>query len=146
MHRNQAAVDIAAPPEAVHARLVRPEERVRWVEGLVESEETAPGRFREVVSDHGMRTEVTVETTRDEPLAVDARMTNRHLEATVSNRLEPSADGTATRLTVIVESRYRGLLARAASGLVTRHAQASLEKSVQRLKELVESEDGASER
>ena len=146
MHRNQAAVDIAAPPEAVHARLVRPEERVRWVEGLVESEETAPGRFREVVSDHGMRTEVTVETTRDEALAVDARMPNRHLEATVSNRLEPSADGTATRLTVIVESRYRGLLARAASGLVTRHAQASLEKSVQRLKELVESEDGASER
>ncbi len=136
MHRSEASVEIAAPPEAVHQCLVRPEERVRWVQGLVESVETAPGRFREVVSDHGMRTEVEVETVRDEPLAVEARMTNRHLAATVRNRLEPIGDG--TRLTVTVESEYRGFLARAAAGVVTRHAQSSLERSVRNLKALVE--------
>jgi carbon monoxide dehydrogenase subunit G len=138
VHRNEASVEIAAPPEAVHERLVRPEERVRWVEGLVESRETAPGRFHEVVSDHGLRTEVEVETVREEPLAVDARMSNRHLRATVNNRLEPTDAG--TRLTVIVESEYRGLLARAAAAVVTRHAQHSLERSVQNLKRLVENE------
>lgn len=138
MHRNEASVEIAASPEAVHARLTRPEERLRWVTGLVESEETAPGRFREVVADHGVRTEVAVETIRDEPLAVEARMSNRHLDATVRNRLDPTAAG--TRITVTVESSYRGMFARAAGGLVTRHAQRSLEQSLERLKELVESE------
>jgi carbon monoxide dehydrogenase subunit G len=141
VHTNEAAVEIAAPPEAVHLRLVRPEDRLRWVAGLVESEETAPGRFREVVSDHGVRQEVEVETVRDEPLAVDARMTNRHLRATVRNRLEPTDTG--TRLTVTVESEYRGFLARAAGGLVTRHAQSSLERSVQNLKRLVEEDSTA---
>jgi carbon monoxide dehydrogenase subunit G len=138
MHRHEASVEIAAPPDAVHPRLVQPEERVRWVAGLVESEETAPGRFREVVSDHGVRTEVVVETVLDEPLAVDARMTNRHLDATVRNRLEPTDEG--TRLTVTVESEYRGFLARAAGAVVTRHAQTSLERSVQNLKRPVEEE------
>jgi carbon monoxide dehydrogenase subunit G len=136
VHRAEASVEIAAPPAAVHERLVRPEERLRWVAGLVESEETAPGRFREVVADHGVRTEVEVETVRDEPLAVEAWMTNRHLDATVRNHLEPTATG--TRLTVTVESSYRGLLARAAGGLVTRHAQRSLEESLERLKSLIE--------
>jgi carbon monoxide dehydrogenase subunit G len=136
VHRTEASVEIAAPPEAVHPLLVRPEERLRWVQGLVESEETAPGRFREVVADHGMRTEVEVETVRDEPLAVDARMTNRHLDATVRNRLEPIDGG--TRLTVTVESEYRGFVARAAAGLVTRQAQRSLEQSIGNLKRLVE--------
>jgi carbon monoxide dehydrogenase subunit G len=140
VHRNEVSIEISAPPDAVHARLVRPEERLRWVAGLVESEETAPSRFREVVADHGVRTEVVVETVRDEPLAVDARMTNRHLEATVRNRLEPTEAG--TRLTVTVESEYRGFLARAAGGLVTRHAQSSLERSVQSLKRLVEDDSG----
>ena len=138
MHRSEASVEIAAPAEAVRARLVSPEERLRWVTGLVESEETSPGRFREVVADHGVRTEVEVETVRDEPLAVEARMWNRHLDASVRNRLEPAPSG--TRLTVTVESEYRGLLARAAAGLVTRHAKRSLEQSLERLKELVESE------
>jgi carbon monoxide dehydrogenase subunit G len=136
VHRTEASIEIAAPPEAVHPLLVRAGERLRWVHGLVESEETGPGRFREVVADHGMRTEVEVETVRDEQLAVDARMTNRHLDATVRNRLEPTDTG--TRLTVTVETEYRGFVARAAAGLVTRHAQGSLEQSVANLKRLVE--------
>jgi carbon monoxide dehydrogenase subunit G len=141
MHHIEASVEIAAPPAAVHARLVRPEERLRWVQGLVESEELAPGRFREVVADHGARTEVHVETVRDDPPnAVDARMSNRHVRTTVRNRLEPTETG--TRFTVTVETEYRGLLARAASGLVSRHAQRSLEQSVANLKRLVEEESG----
>jgi carbon monoxide dehydrogenase subunit G len=137
VQRNEASVEIDAPPEAVYARILDPADRVRWVQGLVESEETAPGRFREVVSDHGMRTTVEVETVRDEPpLAADARMTNRQIRATVRNRLEPTESG--TRLTVTIETEYRGLLARAASGLVSRHAQKNLEHSVENLKRLVE--------
>jgi carbon monoxide dehydrogenase subunit G len=139
MQRTEAAVEIAAPPEAVYERLISPQQRLRWVAGLVESEEVEPGRFREVVSDHGVRTEVDVATVREEPpVAVDALMTNRHLEATVTNRIEPTETG--ARLTVTVESRYRGLLARAAAGLVTRHAQTSLQRSVENLKRLVETE------
>ena len=137
MHRTEASVEIAAPPEDVYPLLARPEERLRWVQGLVESEETAPGRFHEVVSDHGVRTAVDVETVHDDPPnALDARMTNRHLEATVRNRLE--ATPTGTRLTVTVQSAYRGLLARAAAGLVNRHAQTSLEQSVENLRRLAE--------
>jgi len=80
---------------------------------------------------------VEVETVRDEPpLAADARMTNRQIRATVRNRLEPTESG--TRLTVTIETEYRGLLARAASGLVSRHAQKNLEQSVENLKRLVE--------
>jgi carbon monoxide dehydrogenase subunit G len=142
VHRTEASIEIAAPPEAVYRLLARPEERLRWVQGLVESEETEPGRFREVVSDHGVRTSVDVETVRAEPPhALDARMTNRHLDATVRNRLEATPDG--TRLTVTVESAYRGVLARAAAGLVTRHAQTSLEQSVENLRSLAESDTAA---
>ena len=137
MHRTEASVEIAVPPEAVYPLLARPEERLRWVQGLVESEETSPGRFHEVVSDHGVRTAVDVETVHaDPPHALDARMTNRHVDATVRNRLEAIPEG--TRLTVTVESAYRGLLARAAAGLVSRHAQTSLTQSVENLKRLAE--------
>ena len=137
MHRNEASIEIAAPPEAVFARIVSPEERVRWVSGLVSSEETEAGAYREVVEDHGLRLELDVLTERSEaPTAVDARMTGRGLRATVTNRLEPTAGG--TRLTVRVESEYGGL-ARFAAPLVTRHAQGNLESSLARLKQLVES-------
>jgi carbon monoxide dehydrogenase subunit G len=60
------------------------------------------------------------------------------VRTTVRNRLEPTEIG--TRFTVTVETEYRGLLARAASGLVSRHAQRSLEQSVANLKRLVEEE------
>ena len=138
MQRNEASVEIAAPREDLRRWLLTPERRLRWVTGLVESEETSPGHFREVVADHGVRTEVQVETVRDELHAVDARMTNRHLEATVQNRLDETSTGTL--LTVTVESSYRGVLARTAGRLVTRHAQRSLERSLETLKQLIENQ------
>jgi carbon monoxide dehydrogenase subunit G len=141
VHHNEASVEIAAPPEEVYARIVDPVERLQWVQGLVKSEETGPGRYRETVSDHGVHSTVVVETVSSEPPhAVDAHMSNRHIRATVRNRLEPIETG--TRLTVTIETEYRGLLARAASGLVARHAQHSLEHSVENLKRLVESDAG----
>lgn len=137
MHRSEASVELAAPPEAVFAWLVDPALRLRWVEGLVESVETAPGRFRELVEQHGLRARLEVETVRSEPpLLVEAHMTGRGLEATVRNELEPTPSG--TRLAVTVETSYRGLAARLAAPVVSRHAEASLERSLARLEELVE--------
>jgi len=136
MHRNEASIEIAAPPGEVFARIVSPGARVRWVAGLVASEETGDGAYREVVQDHGLRLELEVETVRSEPpTALDARMTGRGLRASVSNRLAETPTG--TRLTVTVESEYGGL-ARFAAPVVTRHAQGNLETSLARLKALVE--------
>ena len=138
-HRNEASVEIEAPPEQVFPWLAEPERRLQWVHGLEVSERTEEGRFREVVGDHGIRTEVDVATTvSDPPARLEARMRGRGLEASVRNRLEPTASG--TRLNVTVESEYRGLLARVAAPLVTRHAQSALERSLERLKQLVEAE------
>lgn len=137
MHRAEASIEIAAPPETVFGWLLDPEHRLRWVEGLVESEEAGPGRFHEVVEQHGIRARMEVETARSEPpRLVEAHMTGRGVEATVRNRLEPTPPG--TRLTVTVETAYHGLAARLAAPLVSRHADAALERSLSRLRELVE--------
>ena len=139
MHRNEASIEIAAPPEHVFPHIVSPEQRVLWVAGLASSEETADGAYREVVDDHGLRLELAVETVRsDPPGALDARMTGRGLRASVTNRLEATQVG--TRLTVVVESEYGGL-ARFVAPVVTRHAQGNLERSLSRLKALVEDGD-----
>jgi carbon monoxide dehydrogenase subunit G len=137
VHRTEASVEIAARPEAVFARIVDPAERLRWVKGLVESEPTGGSGYREVVEDHGLRLEMDVETIRAEPpLALDGHMTGRGFEATVRNQLEETDGG--TRLTVTVDTEYKGLAARLAAPVVTRHAQASLEASLATLKQISE--------
>ena len=138
-HRNEASIEIAAAPEDVFPWIAEPARRLEWVHGLEVSEQTEEGRFREVVADHGIRTEVDVATTVSEPPGrLEARMRGRGLEASIRNRLEPTEGG--TRLTVTVESEYRGLMARIAGPVVTRHAQGALERSLERLRQLVEAE------
>ena len=138
--RNEASVELAAPPAAVFPLIVDPAERLRWIDGLVEAEETGPGSFREAIEQHGIRVETRVRTIRSEPPdLVEARVEGRGIEATVHNLLEPNGDG-GTRLTVTVDTRYRGLAARLVAPVIGRRAQASLERSLATLKQLVESE------
>jgi carbon monoxide dehydrogenase subunit G len=143
--RNEASVELAAPPEAVFPLIVDPAERLRWIDGLVEAEETGPGSYREAIEQHGIRVETRVRTIRSEPPGlVEARVEGRGIEATIRNVLEPTGDG-GTRLTVTVETRYRGLAARLVAPVVGRRAQASLERSLARLEQLVESETTGAE-
>jgi carbon monoxide dehydrogenase subunit G len=136
--RNEASIELAAPPEIVFPLIVEPAERLRWIDGLVEAEETGPGAFREAIEQHGIRVETRVRTVRSEPPAlVEARVEGRGIEATVRNILEPNGDG-GTRLTVTVETRYRGLAARLVAPVIGRRAQASLERSLATLKQLLE--------
>jgi len=140
--RNQASVELDAPPEAVFPLIVEPAERLRWIDGLVEAEETGPGAFREAIEQHGIRVETRVRTVRSEPpRLVEARVEGRGIEATVRNVLEPLGDdGTGTRLTVTVETRYRGLAARLVAPVIGRRAQASLERSLANLKQLLDAQ------
>jgi carbon monoxide dehydrogenase subunit G len=138
--RNEASVELAAPPEEVFPLIVDPTARLRWIDGLVEAEATGPGSFREAIEQHGIRVETRVRTIRSEPpRLVEARVEGRGIEATVRNVLEPTGDD-GTRLTVTVETRYRGLAARLVAPVIGRRAQASLERSLATLRQLVESE------
>lgn len=143
--RNEASVELAAPPEEVFPLIVDPAARLRWIDGLVEAEATGPDSFREAIEQHGIRVETSVRTVRSEPpTLVEARVDGRGIEATVRNVLEPDGDG-GTRLTVTVDTRYRGLAARLVAPVIGRRAQASLERSLATLKELVESETAATQ-
>ena len=134
--RNEASVELAAPREAVFPLIVDPVERLRWIDGLVEAEETGPGSFREAIEQHGIRVETRVRTVRSEPPGlVEARVEGRGIEATVLNVLEPTADG-GTRLTVTVDTGYRGLAARLVAPVIGRRAQASLERSLENLRRI----------
>ncbi len=134
---NEASVELAAPPAEVFPLIAEPAGRLRWIDGLVEAEETGPGMFRETIAQHGLRVETRVRTLRSEPpLLVEAEVTGRGIEARVLNELEPTGSG--TRLTVTVETRYRGLAARLVAPVIGRQAQASLERSLANLRSLLE--------
>ncbi len=135
--RNEASVELSAPPEHVFPLIAEPEGRLRWIDGLVEAEATGPGSFREVIEQHGLRVETRVRTLHAEPpRLVEAAVSGRGIDATVSNLLEPTETG--TRLTVTVETRYHGLAGRLAAPVIGRRAQASLERSLARLQGLLE--------
>jgi carbon monoxide dehydrogenase subunit G len=136
--RTHAAVEIAQPPEVVFPWVVEPERRLQWVDGLEESAEVAAGRYRETFLQAGLRADVEVEVrTLDFPRAVEIHVTSKHFTADARTSLTATAAG--TRVESTIEARYKGLMARAAAPVVTRQAQASLERSFENLKRLVES-------
>jgi carbon monoxide dehydrogenase subunit G len=110
---------------------------------LVESEALDEGppaegsRYRDVFQDHGQRIELEAELVEVEPpLALTARLVSSGFEATSSQRLEETGEG--TRLTAVIETRYTMLAARLLAPIVTRHAQKQLEDDLERLKEILE--------
>jgi carbon monoxide dehydrogenase subunit G len=135
--RTEASIELPAPPAEVFPLIVDPAARLRWVDGLVEAEQTGEGEYREAIQQHGLRVETRVRTARSEPPSlVEAAVSGRGIEATVRNVLEPTATG--TRLTVTVDARYSGLAARLLAPVVARRAQASLERSLENLRALLE--------
>lgn len=138
MQRTHAAVDISRPRDVVFPWLVEPELRLQWVDGLVESEQTGEGTFREVFSQAGVRTTVEVVVRRLEPpRIVEIRVTSKHFHADAYTEAKPTDAG--TRVESTIDAEYTGLLLRAAAPVITHQAQASLDRSMARLKELVES-------
>jgi uncharacterized protein YndB with AHSA1/START domain len=146
--RYEATVEIAASAGEIFPWLVRSEQRCRWMEKLVESEQLTEGppevgvRFRDVFEDHGRRIELEAEVTAFHPdELLQVRLRSKAFEATTTQRLE-EANG-LTRLRTEIETRYTIPGARFLSGLVTRHAQRQLEADLAGLKQLVEESGGA---
>jgi uncharacterized protein YndB with AHSA1/START domain len=130
-------VEIAAPPERVFPFLEASEQRLRWMGALAESEPLGEGRFRDVFEDHGQLIELEAEVERhDAPRLLVVRLRGSAFEATSTQRLEETGEG--TRLSTVVETEYTSRLARLAGPFVTRRAQRQLEADLTALKELVE--------
>jgi uncharacterized membrane protein len=148
VHRNEHTVDIDRPAAFVFPYLASRDQRVRWMEKLVTSEQLTPGeagpgtRFRDVFEDHGQRIELDAEVTDWQPNErLVIRLRSNVVDATSTQRLE-ARDG-RTRVTTTIESDYKSFTARLMAGVITRHAQQQLERDLERLKALVEAETGA---
>jgi carbon monoxide dehydrogenase subunit G len=137
MARSEASIEIDRPAAEVFPWLLDPEKRIRWVTGLRSSEPIDDTSYREVVAEHGQRIEATAKVVRHEPpTALDVEMTGRGFTARAESRL--AEQNGRTRLTSSFDVQFGGL-ARFAGGLVARQTQRSLERSLARLKELLES-------
>lgn len=148
MHRNEHTVAIDRPAAAVFPYLAASDQRLRWMEKLVSSEQLTPGepgpgtRFRDVFEDRGQRVELDAEVAEWKPNErLVIRLRSKVVDATSTQRLE-ERDG-ATRVTTTIESEYKALAARLVAGVITKHAQQQLERDLARLKALVEAEAAA---
>jgi uncharacterized protein YndB with AHSA1/START domain len=147
VHRNEHTVEIDAAPEVVFPYLADGERRLRWMGALKKTEpltEGAPAvgsRWHDVFEDHGQRVELEAElAVYEPPERLLVRLASRMLDATSEQRLERV--GRKTRLTTVIVTEYKALVARLAAGMVTRHAQRQLEADLAALKELAESDSG----
>jgi carbon monoxide dehydrogenase subunit G len=143
--RNEASVDIERPAQDVFPWLLEREKRLQWVEGLESSESLdgqeprAGSRFRETIGQHGLRT--TVETRIDQlepPHRLTLAVAGRSFGVRTETRLEERHG--RTRVVSTIDTNVRGIAGRMAGGVITRQAQGSLERSLQTLKRLVETE------
>lgn len=138
MARAEATIEIERPAVDVFPWLVEPDRRLRWVEGLRASTPVGDGTYRETMEAGGRRVEVTSTIARlDPPHAVDVDMNGAGISARAESRV--ADDGGRSRVSSSLDLQLGGLL-RFASGVAGRQAQASLERSLLRLKELVEDE------
>ena len=136
MARSRAEVEIALAADEIFPWLLDPEKRLRWVSGLVRSEPLGDGRFSETMEQAGRRVKVTSSVVAlEEPRRLEVRSEGRGVTAHLEHRLDPSDTG--TRLTSSLDLQLGGLL-RLAGGVAAAQAQRSLERSLARLKELLE--------
>jgi carbon monoxide dehydrogenase subunit G len=138
MAHSEATTEIDRPAAMVFPWLVDPAKRLQWVVGLKASEALDDRRYRETMEAGGRTVEVTSTVARLEaPRAVDVDMSGRGVKARAESRLE-ERDG-RTRVTSSLRLELGGLL-RFAAPIAERKTQHALERSLQRLKELVEAE------
>jgi hypothetical protein len=141
---NVAQVQISAPREEVFDWILEPRRLARWVEGLVEHEQLAPHRFRQVLRilpPPAPRLEALVEVRlMHVPRRLQVVMTARRGFVSEVLYVLDELPGPATRLTMTVDSRLAGTVSRVLAPLVGRQAQRRLEGDLQRLKRLVEQE------
>lgn len=136
MARSEATVEIARSPEEIFPWLVDPDKRLLWVSGLVSSETLGEGRFRETMQQAGRQVNLTSTVVKvEEPRRLEVRSEGRGVTAHGEHRLEPLGNG--TRLTSSLDLQLGGLL-RFAGGVAGGQAERSLERSLARLKELLE--------
>jgi carbon monoxide dehydrogenase subunit G len=136
MGASAATVKIARPAAEVFPWLLDPDRRLQWVSGLVSSEQTGEGTYREVVQEHGQRLEATATVIRHEPpRALEIELRGRGFTARAVSQLRETDGGTTLSSSLDVQL---GGLGRFAGGLVGRQTQRSLERSLARLKELLE--------
>jgi uncharacterized protein YndB with AHSA1/START domain len=143
VHRVAHSVEIDGLPDAVFPYLAPAEHRLRWMGALRQSEPLTDGppavgsRWRDVFEDVGQRIELEAEVVVYEPpRLLRVKLSSRAIDAMSEQRLE-AVDG-RTRVEAVIETEYKSLKARLASGIVTRHAQKQLEVDLASLKELVE--------
>ena len=139
----EASIEIGRPAEDVFPWLVEPDRRVQWVEGLTASEQVGDDRYRETMEAGGRRVEVTATVTRlDRPHAVELELSGSGITAQAASRVAEAGGG--CRVTSSLDLQLGGLL-RFAGGMAARQAQGSLERSLARLKQLVEAQPAPSE-
>ena len=145
MHRNEHAVEIDRPPASVFPYLVASERRLRWMGALTSSEQLTDGepglgtRFHDVFEQAGQRIEIDAEIAEwQPPELLTLRLRSRAFQSTGRHWLK-ALDG-RTRLTTTIDTEYTSRMVRLMAGVVTRHAQAQLEKDMVGLKALVEGE------
>jgi uncharacterized protein YndB with AHSA1/START domain len=143
VHRVEHAVEIDASPEAVFPYLADGERRLRWMGALLETEQLTEGppavgsRWRDVFENLSQRVELEAEVAVYEPpRRLLVKLSSRQVDATSEQLLE--ANGGRTRLTAVIETEYKTVTARLASGLVAHVAQRQLEEDLATLKGLVE--------
>ena len=138
MARSEAIVEIHRPAADVFPWLIEPEKRLLWVTGLRSSEQIDGTSYREVMEEYGRRFEGTARVLRaDAPHALDVELTGRGFIARAESRL--AEENGRTYLTSSFDLTLTGL-ARFAGGVVGRQAQRSLERSLARLKEVLEND------
>jgi uncharacterized protein YndB with AHSA1/START domain len=144
LHTNEASIQIARPAPHVFAYLVTSDRRLRWMSALKASEQVTDGppgvgtRFKDVFEDHGQRLEIDAEVVEYEPHErVAIRLSANAFESVVRQTLAEHDGG--TQLTTKIETEYKSALARLMAGVVTGHAQKTLEEDLERLKSVLES-------
>jgi carbon monoxide dehydrogenase subunit G len=142
VQRNEHAVEIAAPPEAVWPWLVDPSLRLRWIDGLVESRTATPGppragtRGQEVIELKGRWTLDSEIVEHAEPSRLTVRVSTKGLQTTSTFTLESTATG--TRLAQSAETEFGFVFKRLLGSVVSGQAQRKIERDLAQLKELVE--------
>ena len=144
MSKISAEFVVNRPVADVFAFIASFENRMQYEEGLIEAEQTSEGPFglgstgRDAMEAMGRRMESTAEISAFEPdKAFTFRSTSGGMEFEGSWAFEPVDGG--TKVALMFEGRMKGLM-RLFEPLIARKFRGQMDRSIARLKELLESQ------